>query len=85
MIVARLTTLDNPYDPFDQFTMWFEFDTRSGYKTTDLLGRITYTSEEMTSRERNLANTAAIDEIIEHNVLGIYRKVERELPDDYLS
>ena len=85
MIIARLTTIDNPYSPFDQFKEWFGFDTRAGYNTTDYLGRITLTSEEMSSRERNLANTQAIDEIIKENINGMYKKVTREVPDDYFS
>ena len=35
-----LTTFDNPYDPFEQFTQWFMFDEEKGYHTTAYLGRI---------------------------------------------
>lgn len=85
MIIARLTTIDNPHDPFEDFRAWFQFDTASGYNTTDYLARITFTSEEMSSVERNLANTQAIDEIIKENITGMYRKVTKEFPDDWLS
>ena len=26
-----LTTVDNPFDPFEQFTSWFMFDEEKGY------------------------------------------------------
>lgn len=35
-----LTTFDNPYDPFEQFTQWFMFDEEKGYHTTAFLGVI---------------------------------------------
>ena len=28
---CMLTTFDNPFDPFEQFTSWFLFDTEKGY------------------------------------------------------
>ena len=36
----RLTTFDNPFDPFEQFTSWFLYDEEQGYHTCAYLGRI---------------------------------------------
>ena len=81
MQVARLTTIDNPHDPFDNFKAWFGFDTAAGYHTVGYLARITVTSEELSEWDQNLANTQAIDEIVAMNINGMYKKVTREVPD----
>lgn len=81
MIEARLTTVDNPHSPFDDFKAWYAFDTQSGYHTVSFLERITNSSEELSVTDQNLANTQAIDEIVKENVNGMYRKVTREVPD----
>lgn len=81
MIEARLTTIDNPHSPFDDFKAWFAFDVASGYHTVSYLERITFTSEELSDYDQNLANTQAIDEIVKENINGMYMKVTREVPD----
>lgn len=75
--VYALTTLDNPYDPFDQFNQWFMFDTEKGYNSCSYLARIAKTSDEMSEQEYNREVERAIDEIITINPLGIYKKVAR--------
>lgn len=72
-----LTTVDNPYDPFTQFNEWFGFDTRAGYNTSGLLARIAITSDELSPADQEQAIQLAIDEIVEENVLGLYKKVSR--------
>jgi hypothetical protein len=71
-----LTTVDNPYDPFSQFDDWYAFDTYKGYNTTALLARIVISSDELSEAEQSIAYEVAIDEIVDLNVLGLYRKVE---------
>ena len=74
-----LTTVDNPYDPFEQFTSWFLFDVEEkGYHSTSYLGRIARTSDELSDEENNLEVERAIDEIIKYDFRNIYRKVREK-------
>lgn len=72
-----LTTIDNPFDPFDDFTSWFMFDVEKGYNSCSYVARIAKTSEQFTEKENNEEIERAIDEIIEHDFLNIYVKVKR--------
>lgn len=72
-----LTTNDNPFNPFDQFTQWLVFDKEKGYDCCERLARIAKTSDEMTEKEINEEVERAIDEIIKYDFLDIYRKVRR--------
>lgn len=72
-----LTTSDNPYSPFDQFTQWMMFDEEKGYHTSAYLGRIARTSDQFTEEENNQEVERAIDEIIKYDFMNIYRKVKR--------
>ena len=74
---CALTTFDNPYDPFEDFTSWFMFDLEKGYGTCDYLARITRTSDEYSDKENNLEIERAIDEIIANDFLNIYKKVRK--------
>jgi hypothetical protein len=70
-----LTTFDNPYDPFEQFTSWFLFDVEKGYNTCSYLGRIARTSDQLSEEENELEIERAIDEIIKYDFRNIYKKV----------
>ena len=73
-----LTTIDNPYDPFDDFTSWYMYDVEHGYNSCSYVARIAKTSEQFTEKENNEEIERAIDEIIEHDFMNIYVKVTRE-------
>ena len=77
--ICKLTTFDNPFDPFDQFTEWFLFDIEKGYNTCAYLARIARTSEQLTDKENNEEVERAIDEISKYDFMNIYKKVTREL------
>lgn len=72
---CMLTTFDNPYNPFEQFTSWFLFDEGKGYHSSSYLGRIARTSNQFSDEENDLEIERAIDEIIKYDFQNIYRKV----------
>ncbi len=75
---CMLTTFDNPYDPFEQFTSWFLFDVAKGYNSCGYLGRIARTSDQLTDDENDEEVERAIDEIIKYDFRNIYKKVTRK-------
>lgn len=72
-----LTTVDNPYDPETQFTLWYLYDNQH-YQSCDYLSRIARTSEQLSDEEETEIIEEAIDEIIKNDFLDIYRKIVRE-------
>ena len=70
-----LTTFDNPFDPFTQFSSWFIYDVEKGYNSCGYLARIANTSDEFTEEENQKEIERAIDEIIKYDFRNIYTKV----------
>lgn len=74
---CMLTTFDNPFDPFEQFTSWFMFDVEKGYNSCSYLARIAKLTDDMTDQEVSDEIERAIDEIIQYDFANIYKKVKR--------
>ena len=72
-----LTTFDNPFDPFEDFTSWFLFDVGNGYNSCSYLARIAKISDDMTEQEVSAEIERAIDEIIKYDFMAIYKKIKR--------
>ena len=75
-----LTTFDNPYNPFEQFTEWFLFDVEKGYNTCSYIARIAQFSDDMTQKEIDEENERAIDEILKYDFMNMYKKIRRNSP-----
>lgn len=73
-----LSTIDNPFNPFEQFDQWLNFDLLKGYNSSALLARHAVTSEALTEEENDREIERAIDEIIKHDFQNIYIKVKFE-------
>ena len=82
-----LSTIDNPYNPFDHYDEWLVYDETHGYYSNSLLGRIVVSSDELSEADQDLDVERAITEIIQENASGVHVKVykgqavmPRELP-----
>lgn len=74
MATHYLTTIDNPYDPKENFEEWFNYDTIKGYNTCGYLSRIAKVSDGLSDEQNDSIIEEAIDEIVEMNG-GFYKKV----------
>ena len=74
---CMLTTFDNPFDPFDQFTSWLLFDKEKGHNTCEYLARIANLSDDMSQEEIDIETERAIDSIIKYDVTNTFKKVTR--------
>ena len=79
---AMITTIDNPYDPFENFSQWFVYDVEKGYNSCAYLGRIAKTSDALSEQENDKIIEEAIDEIIKYDFLNIYTKKIREIEEN---
>ena len=77
-----ITTIDNPYDPFDQYEDWVRYDLMNNYNTPALLARIARVSDAFSDKEEMDEQERAIDEIIKYDPLGIYVKVTKDVKED---
>ncbi|MDD6639638.1 MAG: hypothetical protein PUE66_01375 [Erysipelotrichaceae bacterium] len=75
---VSITTIDNPFDPIEDFASWFDFDVEKGYYTCSKLARISNVSDDMTQIEEDEEVERAIDRLIELDPLDLYRKVIKE-------
>lgn len=76
---CRLSTSDNPFNPFDDFKKWYIWDESHGYHSCSYLERIAKTSDELSDEDNRREVERAIDEIVKINLSGNYIKVVKEL------
>ena len=80
---TMVTTVDNPFDPFEEFDKWNRFDKDHGYNTWSFVCRLAKLSDEMTQREIDDELSAACAEIAYYNVSGIHKKIDKTINPVY--
>lgn len=75
---VMITTIDNPFNPFDDFESWLMFDIEKQHFSCERLARIVNLSSDMSQSEIDAETERAIDEIIQYDVEDIYQKVVRQ-------
>lgn len=74
---TMLTTIDNPYNPFDEFDRWLQFDTSKGYNTCALLARVSTSSNELSDSDESKEIENAMDDIIMYDPSQKFKKIRR--------
>ena len=87
---AMLTTIDNEWDPFENFSEWYSRDLElarqqnrrpaSGY-----LAIIMANSDDVSDNEFNQVMNDAIEEIVELDLSGTFKKVTREPKETFVE
>lgn len=77
-VLARLTTTDNPYDPFDEYEKWSDFDHFMNYNSAEEVASCEVSSEEWPDVDQVLAYEDAVDECVKLNLTGNRVKVTRK-------
>lgn len=72
-----LTTIDNPYDFFDDFDRWYAYDVSKGYNTCSLIDRIAMISDEESNENINKEIERVVDKLAKWNLNGKYKKISK--------
>ena len=73
-----LTTLDNPFNPFIQFSDWKRFDEDHNHYTCALLDRLTFTSNNLSDEENTELLNVQIQDIIDDDETANLMKVRKD-------
>lgn len=87
---AMLTTIDNEWDPFDNFSEWYSRDLvlarQQGRRPCcGYLAIIASCSDDLSDNEFNQIMNDAIDEIVELDLSGTFKKVTRDPSPEYVK
>ena len=74
-MAAMLTTVDNPFDPAEDFAAWYGWDVAHGYNTTAYLARVMVVGDDLPLAVQAVQIEKAIDEIIAEHGGEIYKKI----------
>ena len=74
---AFLSTADNPFDPFDDFDNWLDFDRQHQYFSLEEAARADKSSNNWPYEDQLLAYEDAIDFCVRMNLTGNRVKVTR--------
>jgi len=66
----RITTVDNPYNPFTDWDEWFFYDLSMGYYTCERLARSTAISDQLSEAEMFEIIEKAIEDLMKYGCFG---------------
>ena len=80
---CMLTTIDNPYNPFDNFDQWYMFDEMQARRENrptccGYLARVYLGPDDVSENEFNQVMNDVVDEICKLNLSGKFKKITKE-------
>lgn len=78
LTVCALSTIDNPFNPIDDYEKWFAYDVSHGYNTSNWLANLAKTSDLLPNVDNMKEVEDAIDEIVSVDP-NFYVKVTKEV------
>ena len=72
-----LTTVDNPWDPRDEFQNWLQFDIAHGYKTCEKIDDEAHTASDLSNADNGYYVQNAILKIAEEHPY-MYKVIEKD-------
>lgn len=87
---AMLSTIDNEWNPFDNFSEWYSRDLELARQqnrrpSSGYLAIIAACSDDVSENEFNQVMNDAIDEIVDLDLSGTFIKVTREPKDEVVE
>ena len=82
MKAYALTTIDNPFDPFDQFDSWLNFDKLHDHHCCEVLDRIANTSSSLSDFENQQEIRSAIGSLMALDPFGDYVCISKEIDEE---
>ena len=80
-----LTTFDNPFNPFVDFSSWYMYDCEMQYNTCSRLARLVDIDPEMTELEVDAAKEEALDFIVKYDMEGVFFAGTQEQIEEWLK
>ena len=77
IIESMLTTVDNPYNPFENFEDWYIYDQDHRHFCCERLAEVVGDLKDSNEVESIKITESAINFIVANDVLGKYAKVQR--------
>ncbi len=79
--VFMLTTVDNPYNPFEEWIPWYMQDIKLGHDTCGLLARMCFTADGINDE----AELYAMRRIVKNNFSGKHIIVTQDTFDELIK
>jgi hypothetical protein len=79
---VHITTIDNPFNPFEDFASWYDFDMEKGYCSCQRVARLANITDDMTDIEEEEEIERATRRLVEIDPLDIFQLYIIKVEDD---